>query len=163
MAIEKPSDRLFKYPPMERQDLNQTQLGSFKFTPVDNISSLQAIATSYMNNNLNAILARVRAGAGPRSDRSFGPSAGNIDADFFNTHIKPDLGDSRLRLGPATFRSAVEGAATSPTRQKHKHSDQTDSDQLSAVNDCRFQDQDRYSLVSALPLAFALRLADVPI
>lgn len=115
MAIEKPSDRLFKYPPMERQDLNQSQLGSFKFTPVDNISSLQAIATSYMNNNINAIIARVKAGH--YSGRSSHQQAANLDADFFNNHIKPDLGDSRLRLGPAAFRSAVEGA-TSPTRQQ---------------------------------------------
>ncbi|KAK5050958.1 hypothetical protein LTR84_003517 [Exophiala bonariae] len=115
MTIDKPSDRLFKYPPMERQDLNQSQLGSFKFTPVDNISSLQAIATSYMNNNINTIIARVKAGH--YADRSFNQSAVNRDTDFFNTHIKPDLGDSRLRLGPAAVRSAVEGA-TSPVRQQ---------------------------------------------
>ena len=31
------------------------------------------------------------------------------DSEFFNTHIKPDLEESRLKLGPAAFRAAVDG------------------------------------------------------
>lgn len=40
MTSIKPSERLLKYPPMTRQDLNQSQLGSFKFTPVDNLGEI---------------------------------------------------------------------------------------------------------------------------
>lgn len=164
MAIEKPSDRLFRYPPMERQDLNQSQLGSFKFTPVDNVSSLQAMATSYMNSQISAYLARAKATSA--SERPSHPSSGIVDADFFNKHIKPDLGDSRLRLGPAAVRSAVEGAATSPTRQDHMLADQTNSDRLNA--DCLrvasaspFHVQGRNPLVRLLSSILTLLLVDL--
>jgi hypothetical protein len=166
MAIDKPSDRLFRYPPMERQDLNQSQLGSFKFTPVDNVSSLQAMATSYMNSQISAYLARAKATSS--SERPSHPSTGIVDADFFNKHIKPDLGDSRLRLGPAAVRSAVEGAATSPTRQEHMLSDQTNSDRVNA--DCLgataaspFHIQGRTPLVRLPSSIFTLLLVDLSI
>jgi len=133
MPPTKPSERLLTYPPMERQDLNQAQLGSFKFTPVDNIHSLTSIATKYLNQQLAQNLARAST---PRtSDRTLNASLGkhNVDVasqlpntqnhpprtdpEFFNAHIKPHLGESRLQLGPAALRSAVEGAARSPAKK----------------------------------------------
>ncbi|KIW84562.1 hypothetical protein Z517_03812 [Fonsecaea pedrosoi CBS 271.37] len=133
MALNKTIERLFKYPPMERQDLNQSQLGSFKFTPVDpvsNISNLTHSAKVYLEQQL---CRRLYHGAAPLAadsstdkpnaftDTSPGkfvslPTSSLADANFFNKHIQPDLGDSRLRLGPAALRSAVEGAA-SPTKK----------------------------------------------
>ncbi|EXJ61305.1 uncharacterized protein A1O5_11862 [Cladophialophora psammophila CBS 110553] len=133
MTSNKVTERLFKYPPMERQDLNQSQLGSFKFTPVDpviNIQSLTQSAKLYLEQQLSQ---RLPQGAAlplaapsqnkllPLSDMPYEnlalyPNPSSTDADFFNKHIKPDLGDSRLRLGPAALRSAVEGAA-SPTKK----------------------------------------------
>lgn len=168
MTMERPSDRLFKYPPMERQDLNQSQLGSFKFTPVDNVGSLQAIATSYMNSQINAYLARVKASSSSSSDRPSHPAGGIVKADFFNKHIKPDLGDSRLRLGPAAVRSAVEGAATSPTRQGHMLSDQMNPDRLSTdqidtSSAASFHPSGRSQLVSLLCSIFMFLQADLVI
>ncbi|KIW96575.1 uncharacterized protein Z519_01966 [Cladophialophora bantiana CBS 173.52] len=133
MTSNKATGRLFKYPPMERQDLNQSQLGSFKFTPVDpviNIQSLTQSAKLYLEKQISQ---RFPQGAAlplaapsqnkllPVSDMPYEnlalyPNPSSTDADFFNKHIKPDLGDSRLRLGPAALRSAVEGAA-SPTKK----------------------------------------------
>lgn len=119
------SERIFKYPPMERQDLNQSQLGSFKFTPVDpidpasNLQSLTQSARQYLDQKMYGGLHRgssSTAGAVSDDASTFSPRppfpqthASNADAEFFNKHIKPDLGDSRLRLGPAAFRSAVDG------------------------------------------------------
>ncbi|KAK4936253.1 hypothetical protein LTR10_022840 [Elasticomyces elasticus] len=134
MPPTQPSERLLKYPPMERQDLNQAQLGSFKFTPVDNIRSLTSIATKYLNQQLAQNLARA---SNPRTtDRTLNvpPSGHNTvdvashlsnlqnhprptDPEFFNAHIKPHLGESRLQLGTAALRSAVEGAARSPVKK----------------------------------------------
>ncbi|KIW30631.1 hypothetical protein, variant 1 [Cladophialophora immunda] len=132
MALNKATERLFKYPPMERQDLNQSQLGSFKFTPVDPVSNIQTLTQSakhYLEQQLSRRLPRgaapLAAGSSQNKPNAFtdmspeksvpysNPSS--VDASFFNKHIKPDLGDSRLRLGPAALRSAVEGAA-SPTK-----------------------------------------------
>lgn len=127
MATTKPSERLLKYPPMERQDLNQSQLGSFKFTPVDKIPSFNAVAPNYLKQQLAESFARAEASrlsasmsvpAGvPTSSKVTSPPPASPDAAFFNKHIKPDLAESRLRLGPAALRSAVEGAARSPTKQ----------------------------------------------
>ncbi|EXJ78975.1 hypothetical protein A1O3_08475 [Capronia epimyces CBS 606.96] len=127
MAATKPSERLLKYPPMERQDLNQSQLGSFKFVPVDRIQSIDAIATNYLRQQLaeslfraeSARLSATKAASGGVASpiQTTSPQSASTDADFFNKHIKPDLAESRLRLGPAALRSAVEGAAKSPTKQ----------------------------------------------
>jgi len=167
MTIDKPSDRLFKYPPMERQDLNQSQLGSFKFTPVDSVGSLQAIATSYMNSQINAYLSRVKVSS-LSSDRPSSSPGGNAKADFFNKHIKPDLGDSRLRLGPAALRSAVDGAATSPTRHSHVLAEQTSPDRLSAdhfgsSSTGPLHNPGRLPLVALLCSIFMYSLADLSI
>ena len=127
MSSEHHAERLLKYPLMERQDLNQSQLGSFKFTPVDNVPSMRAIATNILNQQLAHNLARTSAARFPHKvntslSENTGPSHKQplqrppVDPNFFNKHIKPHLGDSRLRLGPAAFRSAVEGAATSPPK-----------------------------------------------
>lgn len=154
MPSTKPSERLLKYPPMERQDLNQTQLGSFKFTPVDNIHSLTSIATKYLNQQLAQNLAR--ASASRTSDRTLHASLGHntvgvvnkssvphnhpppTDPEFFNRHIKPHLGESRLRLGPAALRSAVEGAATSPTKKDRRSIDRPS---IGGVQNNLFQEQ----------------------
>ena len=39
------------------------------------------------------------------------------DPTFFNNQIKPHLDNSRLRLGPAAVRAAVESASTSPHKR----------------------------------------------
>lgn len=100
-----------KYPSMERQDLTQAQLGSFKFTPVDEAApsnhphplllqqSHQALQDAgFLNHSVSS------------PDMSRNPS-------FFNQQIAPSLDTSRLRLGPATVRAAVESAATSPQKR----------------------------------------------
>ena len=144
MAPTHPNERLFKYPPMERQDLNQSQLGSFKFTPIDpvnNIQSLTQSAKQYLEQQLSQ---RQRlAGAQPSTASSWQDNASTLssgrpapgaqleplmdDTAFFNKHIKPDLGDSRLRLGSAALRSAVDGAA-SPTKRTAVFTVQPDLD-----------------------------------
>lgn len=112
--------RLFKYPPMERQDLNQSQLGSFKFTPVDSAQSIHEAAARSLTHSLAAYL--IQSPCSPSHPTQFSLSRSSsaspsTDLTFFNNHIKPDLADSRLRLGPAAFRSAVEHASASPTRK----------------------------------------------
>jgi hypothetical protein len=129
MSAPKPGERLFKYPPMERQDLNQTQLGSFKFTPVDPVNNFQALTNSAKQFLEHQLSSRQRTGhvstsTGLSPDNSSTLSSQrppanhaqpDVDPSFFNKHIKPDLDDSRLRLGPAALRSAVQGA--SPTKR----------------------------------------------
>lgn len=128
MASNKPSERLFKYPPMERHDLNQSQLGSFKFTPVDPVNNLQSLthsARNYLEQQLYHKLSNVPPSSTGHlydnastlsSERPVSPQKQPVaDTAFFNQHIKPDLGDSRLRLGPAALRSAVDGGV-SPTK-----------------------------------------------
>ncbi|OCT46497.1 hypothetical protein CLCR_01831 [Cladophialophora carrionii] len=126
----KMSDRLFKYPPMERQDLNQSQLGSFKFTPVDPVdlksltqSANQFLEQQFFQRQRLSVASASSTGAFQDSASTLssdrGPHQPNqyaIDTEFFNKHIKPDLGDSRLRLGPAALRSAVDGA--SPAKEQ---------------------------------------------
>lgn len=120
-----------KYPSMERQDLTQGQLGSFKFTPVDVPSStlgdtpflLQAQArlrarvgdpSSITADNQSSFPVASQQWLGPAMNRLCFPAALSTDSTtsdptFFNTHLKPDLEDSRLKFGPAAFRAAVAG------------------------------------------------------
>ena len=129
MPSEHPAERLLKYPLMERQDLSQSQLDSFKFTPTDNVPSMTALATSILHQQLAQSLARTSAACfshqantslpektGPSTSRKSPAQCPTIDPNFFNKHIKPHLGASRLRLGPAALSSAVEGATTSPPK-----------------------------------------------
>lgn len=100
-----------KYPSMERQDLTQGQLGSFKFIPVDEVATpshphpllLQQYHQALQNGGFfnNTV---------PSSDATNDPA-------FFNQQIKPSLDDSRLRFGPAAMRAAVESASTSPPKR----------------------------------------------
>ena len=39
----------------------------------------------------------------------------------FNDHIKPDLINSRLRLGPSVLRSAVDAGVSSPSKEPRSH------------------------------------------
>ena len=138
MQPNQPSDRLLKYPLMERQDLNQSQLGSFKFTPVDNVQSLTAVATNYLQQQLAENLAKASPFNQNKANFVLGDNAtpginltqqsSTADPNFFNKHIKPDIGDSRLRLGPAALRSAVTGAATSPTKTDRLNIDRYEFD-----------------------------------
>jgi hypothetical protein len=129
-----------KYPSMERHDLTQGQLGSFKFTPVDvprypvdtrgdtpafrrakaggiqRLEQIQDPATS----SPDSITLR---GPGTFLQMANHPSLGSLkysqpssapsplDTTFFNNHIKPDLEESRLKFGPATLRAAVDGSS----------------------------------------------------
>lgn len=119
MSSSHPPDRLFRYPPMERQDLNQSQLGSFKFVPVDSTQSIQEAAARSLNHSFSNYLVQRHCSAPQQekliSDTSIPQSPSN-NPNYFNEYIKPDLADSRLRLGPAAVRSAVQGAALSPSR-----------------------------------------------
>jgi hypothetical protein len=117
----KMSELLFRYPPMERQDLNQSQLGSFKFTPVDpvDLKSLTRSANQFLEQQLlqrqrlssstGAFQHNASTLSSERTPRH--PKQSAVDSDFFNKHIKPDIGDSRLRLGTAALRSAIDGAS----------------------------------------------------
>ncbi len=126
MVSPKASHRLFRYPPMERQDLNQSQLGSFKFTPVDPVNPMDSLTLTARHMLEQQFSQRQRdpeasaSSAGLFQDNGSTLSSGRalphlmnstVDTDFFNKHIKPDLGDSRLRLGPAAVRTAVDGGS----------------------------------------------------
>jgi hypothetical protein len=107
---------------MERQDLNQSQLGAFKFTPVENIQDLTNIATNYMNQQIASYLAKNGHQPARGNPATRPPTqAASMNPGFFNNHIKNQFSDSRLRLGPAAFRRAVEEAATSPQKQQQQH------------------------------------------
>lgn len=130
-----------KYPSMERQDLTQGQLGSFKFTPIDVAPSSTLGDTPFL------LAAQAKLRARIENQPSFSPvtadnqinfsslasqqwlddqlhkssttlhphsdsaSRSAPDSSFFNNHIKPDLEDSRLKLGTAAFRAVVDGSS----------------------------------------------------
>lgn len=131
------SKHFLQYPSMERQDLTQGQLGSFKFTPVDavhqdvNKGFLTAFAQQEMINQLQSSAQRAIAMAS--DTRSNHPSAMSsntgftsltaatnltTDLDFFDKRIKSDIGDSRLKYGPAALRSSVESHSPEKTRNQ---------------------------------------------
>lgn len=134
-----------KYPSMERQDLTQGQLGSFKFTPIDVPTSSTLGNTPFLLAAQAKLRERMRNRAFTADSQidfsslagqkwldeqqikpqpspstafksnptlSFVPS--RPDPAFFNTHIKPDLEDSRLKFGTAAIRAAIDG--TSPVK-----------------------------------------------
>ncbi|KIW17401.1 hypothetical protein PV08_04595 [Exophiala spinifera] len=139
MTSTKPSERLLKYPPMTRQDLNQSQLGSFKFTPVDSLRPIpdKPVPSKFLQDQLAESIARALAHDAARHRKAVSvggktslphKAAPAPDANFFNQNFKPDLSDSRLKLGSAALRSAVAGA-TSPTK-----TDRPSVDRLSSHN-----------------------------
>ncbi|KAK5209958.1 hypothetical protein LTR41_004590 [Exophiala xenobiotica] len=65
MTFTKPSDCLLKYPSMERQDLNQSHLGSFKFTPIDNLPSVPPLAMQYFPANMDPAAATFMPSTAP--------------------------------------------------------------------------------------------------
>lgn len=100
-----------KYPSMERQDLTQAQLGSFKFTPVD-----EAAPSSHPHPLLLQQYHQALQNSSYLNHSVSSPEVTN-DPSFFNQRIKPSLDTSRLRLGPAAVRKAVESASTSPQKR----------------------------------------------
>ena len=130
---------------MERQDLSQGQLGSFKFAPVDVIRQprvhnqfLNDLAREHMSSHLK-VAAQHSATVPPRSLRSRALGSSEVDASnqqnpfthhiptsptsdsgFFNHHIKPDLTDSRLKYGPAAVRSAVDSNSPEKKRDRER-------------------------------------------
>lgn len=99
-----------KYPIMERQDLTQAQLGSFKFTPVD-----EAVHQTPQPNPHPLLLQQYTdslQSAGFNQQLTSPDIA--ADPSFFNHQIRPSLDNSRLRFGPAAVRAAVESASWSP-------------------------------------------------
>jgi hypothetical protein len=136
-----------KYPIMERQDLTQGQLGSFKFTPVDNSpQASQSLAHGWrktraqqrLEQQLRASIKRVLATQPETSTQqpaklpntntpqSHSPTRARASAcsppyySFFNEHIKPDLGESRLKFGTAAIRLAVESQSPEKGREASK-------------------------------------------
>lgn len=100
-----------KYPSMERQDLTQSQLGSFKFTPVDEVAP-----SSHPHPLLLQQYHQALQKGGFFNQAAPSPDVTN-DPAFFNQQIRPALDTSRLRLGPAVVRAAVESASTSPPKR----------------------------------------------
>lgn len=100
-----------KYPSMERQDLTQAQLGSFKFTPVDEASR----DAPHPHPLFLSQYAPIPKNGSWNSEQRFTTEM-VCDASFFNHQIKPSLDGSRLRLGPAAVRAAVESASSSPQK-----------------------------------------------
>lgn len=129
------------YPSMERQDLSQGQLGSFKFAPVDagqvcNSSQfLSDLARQYMSSHLKqaarnpaitpvtrsttsqARIKQVDPEKRQNTSQSHVPTGPISESSFFNDHIRPDLEDSRLKYGPAVVRSAVN--SNSPEKKRY--------------------------------------------
>lgn len=108
------------YPRMERQDLTQAQLGAFKFTPTDEVRPVFT--------NLSPLFSPTRHHASTQfshfTNHDFNQhnlqvstSPTRVDSTFFNTYIKPDLTNSRIRLGPNVVRAAVDGASPSHKSQ----------------------------------------------
>ena len=129
------SKSFLPYPNMERQDLTQGQLGSFKFTPVDavphNRDYWTAVAHQQMLNQLQDAAQQAVAMAPDVYPHARSNSAGCFsntwsthgnqqspreDTAFFDKHSKPDLADSRLKYGPAALRSAVQSHSPQKTR-----------------------------------------------
>lgn len=148
------------YPCMERQDLTQGQLGSFKFTPTDEVSPRYVSHTPYLatlhsaqpivnhqritedylhsigdihpshsvpadnihfHDSGNPTHTYVGQYAGRGSGLSTQPVESNYlhhkgDSHFFETHMKNDLVNARLRLSPSVVRAAVDGS--SPTSKR---------------------------------------------
>ncbi|KAJ9649854.1 hypothetical protein H2198_010825, partial [Neophaeococcomyces mojaviensis] len=96
---------------MERQDLTQAQLGSFKFTPVDEASR----DAPHPHPLFLSQYAPIPKNGSWNSEQRFTTEM-VCDASFFNHQIKPSLDGSRLRLGPAAVRAAVESASSSPQK-----------------------------------------------
>jgi hypothetical protein len=119
------NDGTSKYPHMERHDLTQGQLGDFKFTPVDqpkqkSLHNMTATAKQYLEGQLYRKLPGTPpspefASRASMSDTSVvrpaPTSQVSVDHEYFNKNIKPDLDESRLRLGPAALRTAVNGGS----------------------------------------------------
>ncbi|KAJ9602427.1 hypothetical protein H2200_012969 [Cladophialophora chaetospira] len=117
--------QLFRYPPMERQDLDQSQLGSFKFTPVDPVNDIQSLTQNAAQILQQQLSQKQRIPDASTSSAEAFPDDGSTlssgrappqlmssgNTSYFNEHIKPDLRDSRLRLGPAVLRTAVDGGS----------------------------------------------------
>ncbi|KAK5943647.1 hypothetical protein PMZ80_004655 [Knufia obscura] len=98
---------------MERQDLTQAQLGSFKFTPVD-----EAVHQTPQYNPHPLLLQQYSESLQNAGfDRQLSSPDIAADPSFFNHQIRPSLDSSRLRLGPAAVRAAVESASTSPQKR----------------------------------------------
>ena len=118
------------YPSMERQDLTQGQLGSFKFTPVDavhkdiNKEYLTAMAHQEMLTQLQSAAHHAVAMAADSANHpkpGFSNSRASLAnpptaSTVFDQHFKPDLEDSRLKYGPAALRSAVDLQSSEKTR-----------------------------------------------
>jgi hypothetical protein len=112
------SKHFLPYPSMERQDLTQGQLGSFKFTPVDSVRkdiSREHTRTFQAQQKMIARLHPAQESLDPawKSHAAFSDtSALSRSATAINT--PPDLAffdnldNSRLKYGPAAVRSAVQ-------------------------------------------------------
>ena len=131
------SKSFLPYPNMERQDLTQGQLGSFKFTPVDAVqrhvddeyltavAQQQILAQLYQSTQSAVAMAsdlqpHVRDESASYSHNNTSTrshlQSHTTDSTFFDKYTKTDLADSRLRYGPAALRSAVESHSPQKTR-----------------------------------------------
>lgn len=131
------SKSFLPYPNMERQDLTQGQLGSFKFTPVDAVQrdpnkdfltamAHQQMLTQLQNAAQQAVAMSPDVYQHTRSDSagclsntwsSHGnPQSPKQDVAFFDKRSKPDLADSRLKYGPAALREAVQSHSPQKVR-----------------------------------------------
>ena len=131
------SKSFLPYPNMERQDLTQGQLGSFKFTPVDAVRrdhnkdfwtamAHQEFVTQLKHGVQQAVAMAPNVYQHARTDSAAcfsntwsshdNPQSPKQDAAFFDQHSKPDLADSRLKYGPAALREAVQSHSPQKAR-----------------------------------------------
>lgn len=124
MTIVNHEGELFHY--RGREEFKDDSPSPFKFTPTDEIWPLNQSRASQDTHHFNtrlpicdsSVLSHpVSHGSLTSTSTVKSPlSQSSSIFDIFNEHIKPDLVNSRLRLGPSALRCMVDSTSTSPTK-----------------------------------------------
>ena len=130
MTIINHKGQLFHY--RGREEFNDNNAAAFKFTPTDEIWPLNEALPQQSYPSTHPCTMADHKSDYPAHAVTYPPqSVHDLKDDLqlhipathtvFNEHIKPDLINSRLRLGPSVFRSAVDTGFTSPSKGSGFH------------------------------------------